>query len=694
MLSELEADVAGRDAPTKAARYLAAVSGGAWAAAVWTLQKASQPAVVASTAIIEGLKAEVEPAGYPRQNYLMNGRGGILGALGWVLLSAATNLLLIGLLIYLVAWPMGRIMSGCAIDSGRLGPEHCGPVMLPRRVIHPIPTHHLYVPSIIFAVIGLLWLVVCGYTNRRVARTWPIGATLIAVSLLSLAYLIWIPALFALSGDEKHAAVAAIGSAIGGSVVVSIAGGVWKLVGGPLVHQLSGILSRALPRLLGLLLLLGGAAWALVVMYVVSKSTFPWASSWWAFAIPAVILVGMYLLLDPNWPTLHNIFSARLQRSFDPVANPFIAPQDDGRPAFMRRWGDRWSRLWARFSRRDVVDPRSPGTWAWLRTKTDIPELILCCAQQRNGISAGGLRAETFTISPRFVRQGCARSFDTGDYIDKACQLKRFPAGPLEFRHLEYVSAWLATTGAAFSSAMGRMSLGSTNAFLAAVNADLGIWLPNVKVLQEDGGKREAKKLLPRPRFAYTLKEILGWYNLNDRFVFITDGGHWENLGLVELLRRDCDVIYCADASGDPPASFAALRQALQLAALELGFDTETLDLDDVLDDMLPRTGSLPAKITTTFTLRRPSEMSGSAGAAPKSVAIHYMKLQAAQVMTPELKRWAIADPKFPRYSTMRQFLSTEQFENLVELGRIAGASVLGRAEPVSRSPRGGGSPW
>ena len=67
VLSELEADVAGRDAPTKAARYLAAVSGGAWAAAVWTLQKASQPAVVASTAIIEGLKAEVEPAGYPAE---------------------------------------------------------------------------------------------------------------------------------------------------------------------------------------------------------------------------------------------------------------------------------------------------------------------------------------------------------------------------------------------------------------------------------------------------------------------------------------------------------------------------------------------------------------------------------------------------------------------------------------------------
>jgi hypothetical protein len=259
----------------------------------------------------------------------------------------------------------------------------------------------------------------------------------------------------------------------------------------------------------------------------------------------------------------------------------------------------------------------------------------------------------------------------------------------LEFGRLDYVATWLATTGAAFSSAMGRMSLGSTNAFMAAVNADLGIWLPNLTMLQEEGAlcpnanegtKADSVTGLPRPRFAYILKEILGWYDTHDRFVFITDGGHWDNLGLVELLRRDCDIIYCVDASGDPPGSFATLRQSLDLAALELGCKTDPVDLEkDFLKGMLPPKtgGGLPAKLATTFTVKRAPGARGAAGSAPAQVTIRYMKLQSAQAMSPDLKRWAIADPKFPHYSTMRQFLTNDQFEKLVALGREAGAAAL-----------------
>jgi len=704
VLSQLEAGSPHLpEPPTRSARYLAAVSGGAWAATVWTLQKASQPTEAASNAVIAGLEADAEPVGYARQNYLMNGRGGILGALGWVLFGTFTNLLLVGLLIYLIAWLLGLFMSNCAIDSGQLGPEYCGPP--------PIPAGHLHVPSIILAVLGLLWLAVCGLMNRRGARKWPFGVVLLALSLISAAYLIWIPALFvALAGDLKSAAAAAIGLAIGATVFVSIAGGLWKLLGGPLFHQVNGLLGRWMPRLLGILLLVGGTAWALVVMYVVAKSipirlASPWgtfvipARSPGALAIPALVLLGMYVFLGPNWPTLHNMFSARLRRSFDPVGNPF------GRVA-------RYTR-----HRSKENEDLTPGTWAWLSTKTDVPELILCCAQQRNGISTGGLRADTFTISPHFVRQGGARSCRTADYIDVARQIKQFPFGPRDCGHLEYVSAWLATTGAGFSSAMGRMSLGSTNAFLAAVNADLGVWLPNLKVLQEQRDRQEssgadavlgggdrvqpgresrdsefvglAKKLLPRPRFAYVLKEILGWYHVDDRYIFITDGGHWDNLGLVELLRRECDVIYCVDATEDPPGSFATLREALQLAALELDFDCSEIDLEECLNGLLPKTDSLPATLATTFTLNRSRRPNGAQGKTVKSVTVHYTKLLAAQAMSAELKRWAIADPKFPRYPTLRQFLTTAQFKNLVELGRIAGAAVLRCAEEARRRQAG-----
>jgi hypothetical protein len=122
VLSQLEAGSSGLpQPPTISARYLAGVSGGAWAATAWTLLKASRPAEAATDAVIAGLQAGAEPTGYARHNYPVNGRGGIVGAIGWVLFSSFTNLLLFGLLIYLAAWPLGLFMTHCAIDSGQLG---------------------------------------------------------------------------------------------------------------------------------------------------------------------------------------------------------------------------------------------------------------------------------------------------------------------------------------------------------------------------------------------------------------------------------------------------------------------------------------------------------------------------------------------------------------------------------------------
>ncbi len=75
----------------------------------------------------------------------------------------------------------------------------------------------------------------------------------------------------------------------------------------------------------------------------------------------------------------------------------------------------------------------------------------------------------------------------------------------------------------------------------------------------------------------------------------------------------------------------------------------------------------------TTLTLQRTQLSSGN----DRDVVIHYAKLQATQDMSPELRRYAIEDPKFPRYSTARQFLSPQQFVNLVVAGDEAGRKLL-----------------
>ena len=81
----------------------------------------------------------------------------------------------------------------------------------------------------------------------------------------------------------------------------------------------------------------------------------------------------------------------------------------------------------------------------------------------------------------------------------------------------------------------------------------------------------EVKRFLPRPRPSYLFRELFGWNNLNARFLYVTDGGHYENLGLVELLRRECMQVYCFDASGG--SSFAALGDAVALARSEMRRD-------------------------------------------------------------------------------------------------------------------------
>ena len=76
-----------------------------------------------------------------------------------------------------------------------------------------------------------------------------------------------------------------------------------------------------------------------------------------------------------------------------------------------------------------------------------------------------------------------------------------------------------------------------------------------------------------RPRPQYLWKELFGRNRLDDKFLYVTDGGHYENLGLVELLRRGCRTIYCFDAGGGKTGQ--ALGDAIALARAELNVDID-----------------------------------------------------------------------------------------------------------------------
>jgi hypothetical protein len=217
-------------------------------------------------------------------------------------------------------------------------------------------------------------------------------------------------------------------------------------------------------------------------------------------------------------------------------------------------------------------------------------------------------------------------------------------------------SAAITVSGAAFASSMGRFGRQYPTALFAAFNLRLGVWLPNPRYLRNDPPK------FPRPNLVHLLKELTGAWDLDDHHVYVSDGGHRENLGLVELLRERCSFIICIDAAGDTPGSFTTLRQAADLARIETRC---TIDLGPInhIDT------SKPIQPYTILSGTYRDEHGADRG---ETVTILHIRPVVYPTLSDELVGFAAEDNNFPHYSTGNQFLTDTQFRHLVQYGRQA----------------------
>jgi hypothetical protein len=119
----------------------------------------------------------------------------------------------------------------------------------------------------------------------------------------------------------------------------------------------------------------------------------------------------------------------------------------------------------------------------------------------------------------------------------------------------------MAISGAAVSANMGGNTVRLLSPTLALLNIRLGYWLRNPRDLARErrvaGGLRRFSGWA-LGRF-YLLLEMLNQLDEKSRYVYLSDGGHIENLGVYELLKRGCQTIVVIDAEADPTMSFGSL---------------------------------------------------------------------------------------------------------------------------------------
>lgn len=251
--------------------------------------------------------------------------------------------------------------------------------------------------------------------------------------------------------------------------------------------------------------------------------------------------------------------------------------------------------------------------------------------------------------------------------------------------HLDLGTA-MAISGAAAAPQMGMASIRGASFLLALLNVRLGYWLHRPIAPRWQNRWLQA---LSAPGPDYLLREALNRMDHRSRYVNVSDGGHLENLGLYELLRRRCRYIIAIDGERDPEVVFPGLIRLQQFAWVDLGvrivMDLERLRwanppmrTDDGHESSEP---SQPAYSRGHFGVGRIDYPDGATG------WLIYIKLSVTGNEADYVLDYRRRHPDFPHQSTADQVFDEQQFEAYRCLGEHITADLFS-AELLSPGAR------
>ena len=299
------------------------------------------------------------------------------------------------------------------------------------------------------------------------------------------------------------------------------------------------------------------------------------------------------------------------------------------------------------------------------------PELIVCAAvAAREGDVPNKSWAASFTFDA--CRSG---SIDLAPLVETS---------ELERTHTRGGSgltlpSMMAISGAAISPTMGRFTLPALRLLMALANLRLGVWIPNpfrgrdTAALPSRGHsrvRRVGRALAAgwrEPGGLYVLKEAMGLAGTRGRFIHVSDGGHWENLGLVELIRRRCTHMIVVDASAGGRSPLQDIARAAALARSDLGAEVR-LDPAATLPSAATSRAEEPVAVGSV------TYPDGSMG------VIYYARCVLWDGVPMDLAVFREKDHQFPQHPTSNQLFSGEQFDAYRALGWEVAAALAQRA--------------
>jgi hypothetical protein len=232
------------------------------------------------------------------------------------------------------------------------------------------------------------------------------------------------------------------------------------------------------------------------------------------------------------------------------------------------------------------------------------------------------------------------------------------------------VGTAMTISGAAANPNMGYSSSPVLGFLMAMFNVRLGAWLGNTN----PRGDLTYNRPGPRLGIIPLLEEMFGLTNSDRGYVNLSDGGHFDNLGLYEVVLRRCRQVIVSDAGQDGAFSFEDLGNSIRKIRIDFGINIEFEKIQ-----ILPNTPEKEGLCCAIARIRY-SDVDGTS--ADDDGFLIYLKptLRGRGAQMPyDIYSYSRSSSDFPHESTVDQWFSESQFESYRALGshlveQVAGA--------------------
>jgi predicted acylesterase/phospholipase RssA len=248
------------------------------------------------------------------------------------------------------------------------------------------------------------------------------------------------------------------------------------------------------------------------------------------------------------------------------------------------------------------------------------------------------------------------------------------------------IGEWIGVSGAAAATGTGRRTSAAMALLLGLANVRLGRWWRSGLTGDPEHGLARAFRWL-LPTQAYLVDELgAHFYGTRRPMHYLSDGGHFDNTGIYELLRpeRDVKFIVACDCGADPSYRFDDLADLIRLARIDFGID---IDVDESVTASLSR---------LRHVFGTADELSRHDGASNKCALLLnvYRSAAARQEQVPDMRivlvkpvliadapldvhNYGAANKEFPQQTTGDQFFDEAQWESYRKLGLETGRRIF-----------------